>query len=202
MSDSSLSEAPPSELSLPVLPPTPFVPPQGLQLRCIPLSKTPELSKSDSILFSASLFSRTVLDTTPITIQLCCLQLLCKYTPKPQPLNFTITSNYWTHYKHSHPEIFALYNLKSAKESSSQASSSSASTFFMPQLSKPNTTPTEVFQAKYRALLLNFVVSNNLTLQVVDSQLHCRLIQDCNASILTISTLTLNRDLKKTFLAA
>jgi hypothetical protein len=135
MSDSSLSEVPPSELSLPALPPAPFVPPQGLQLRRIPLAKTPELSKSDSILFLASLFSCTVLDTTPITIQLCYLQLQCKYSPKPQPLNFTITSNYWTHYKHSHPEIFALYNPKGTKELSSrasQASSSSASTFFTP----------------------------------------------------------------------
>jgi hypothetical protein len=175
MSDSSLSEVPPSEPSLPALPPTPFVPPQGLQLRRIPLAKTPELSKSDSILFSASLFSRMVLDTTPITIQLHCLQPQCKYSPKPQPLNFTITSNYWTHYKHSHPEIFALYNPKGAKESSSQASqasSSSASTFFTPRLSKPNTTPIEAFKAKYRALLLDFVVSNNLALRVVDSQLY------------------------------
>jgi hypothetical protein len=55
---------------------------------------------------------------------------------------------------------------------------------------------------KYQALLLDFVVSNNLALRVVDSQSHRRLIQHCNLSILTISTLTLNRDLKKTFLSA
>jgi hypothetical protein len=36
----------------------------------------------------------------------------------------------------------------------------------------------------------------------VDSQSHHWLIQHCNASILTISTSTLNRDLEKTFLAA
>jgi hypothetical protein len=119
MSDSGLSNVPLSELGLPALPPTLFVPPQGLQLRCIPLAKTPELSKLDSILFSASLFSRTVLDTTPVTIQLRCLQPHCKYSPKPQSLNFTITSNYWTHYKHSHLELFTLYNPKGAKESSS-----------------------------------------------------------------------------------
>ena len=94
MSDPSLSDVPPSELSLPILPPTPFVLPQGLQLRRIPVAKTPSLSKSDSILFSASLFSYTVLDTTLVTLQLCCLQLQCQYAPKPQPLNFTITSNY------------------------------------------------------------------------------------------------------------
>jgi hypothetical protein len=57
MSDSSLSEVPPSKPSLPVLPPTPFVPPQGLQFRRVPLAKTPKLSKSDPILFLASLFN-------------------------------------------------------------------------------------------------------------------------------------------------
>jgi hypothetical protein len=119
MSNSSLSDVLPSEPSLPILPPTPFVPPPGLQLRRIPIAKTPSLSKSDSILFSASLFSCTVLDTTPVTLQLRCLQPQCQYAPKPQPLNFTITSNYWTHYKHSHPELFKLYNPKGAKELSS-----------------------------------------------------------------------------------
>jgi hypothetical protein len=158
MSDSSLSDVPPSEPSLPILPPTPFVPPQGLQLRRIPVAKAPNLSKSDSILFSAGLFSRTVLDTTPVTLQLRCLQPQCQYAPMPQPLNFTITSNYWTHYKHLYLELFKLYNPKIAREpnsQASQASSSNASTFFTPRLSKPNTTTTEAFQTKYRALLLD-----------------------------------------------
>jgi hypothetical protein len=55
---------------------------------------------------------------------------------------------------------------------------------------------------KYRALLLDFVVSNNLALCIVDSQSHCRLIQHCNALILSISKSTLVRDLNKTFLSA
>jgi hypothetical protein len=55
---------------------------------------------------------------------------------------------------------------------------------------------------KYRALLLDFVVSNNLALCIVDSQSYCRLIQHYNASILSISKSTLVRDLDKTFLSA
>jgi hypothetical protein len=86
MSDSSLSPPPVSELSLPALQPTPFVQPQGiyhpLQLRRT--TKKPGLPKSDSILFNAGLFSRTLLDTTPATVQLHCLQLQYRYTPKPQ----------------------------------------------------------------------------------------------------------------------
>jgi hypothetical protein len=204
MSDSSLSPPPMLEPSLPTLPPTLFTQPQGLHhpLQLRRTTRKPELPKLDSILFSASLFSRTLLDTTPTTIQLQCLQPHCIYAPKPQRLDYTITSNYWTHYKHSHPEIAALYNPK-LQEPSSQSSShiSDVATFFTPRLSKPNINAIEAFQAKYRALLLDFVVSNNLPLRIVDSQSHRRLIQYCNASILSITKSTLIRDLDKTFLS-
>jgi hypothetical protein len=204
MSDSSLSPPPMSEPNLPTLPPTPFTQPQGLQHHLqLRHTRKPELPKSDSILFSAGLFSRTLLDTIPPTIQLKCLQPQCIYTPKPQPLDYTITSNYWTHYKHTHPKIAAIYNPK-LQEPSSQSSShtSDIATFFTPRLSKPNINATEAFQAKYRALLLDFVVSNNLPLRIVDSQSHRRLIQHCNASILSITKSTLVRDLDKTFFSA
>ena len=93
MSDSSLSPPPMSEPSLPALPPTPFVQPQGLSSLQFRAPK-PQLPKSDSVLFTASLFSRTLLDTTPATVQLHCLQPRYKYAPKPQRLDYTITSNY------------------------------------------------------------------------------------------------------------
>jgi hypothetical protein len=96
MSDSSLSLPPRSELSLPTMQEAPFVPPPDihhpLQLR----RTTPKLRlpKSDSVLFTASLFSGTLLDTTPATIQFRCLQPQCKYALKPQRLDCTIISNY------------------------------------------------------------------------------------------------------------
>ena len=98
MSDSSLSPPPMSEPSLPILlfaPPSPQ--PQGLGLRPLQLRRTtsrPRLPKSDSRLFIAGLFSRTLLDTVPSTVQLQCMQPQCKYAPKPQLLDYTITSNY------------------------------------------------------------------------------------------------------------
>ena len=173
MSDSSLSLPPMSEPSLPAIQPTPFVQPQGihhpLQLCCT--TQKPGLPKSDSILFIAGLFSCTLLDTIPATVQLHCLQLQYRYTPKPQYLDYTITSNYWTYYKYSHPQIAALYNSNIQKELSSQSSSYTRDivALFTLRLSNPSTTATEAFQTKYRALLLNFVVSNNLALRVVDS---------------------------------
>ena len=205
MSQSSLS-SPPSEPSLPILPPTPFVQPSGLhtlQYR----KKKPELPGIDSTLFSSNLFSRTLLDTIPPTVQLKCLQLGCIYAPKPQLVSHKQTSNYWTHYKHSHPEIYVIHNPNCTvptKPQTSQTSShaSDIATLFTPRIPQPMGIGTDVLNHKYRALLLDFVVSNNLALRVVDSQSCHRLIQHCNPKILTISTSTLTQDLDKTFLSA
>jgi hypothetical protein len=198
MSDSSLSPPPASEPGLPAIPQTPFVPPSGIHPPLgLRRNAKPHLPKSDSILFTAGLYSRTLLETTPATVQLRCLQPQCTYTPKPQLLDYTITSNYWTHIKHSHPKVFALY-----KGSQSSSYASDVVALFTPRLSKPFTSATEAFQTKYRALLLDFVVSNNLALRIADSPAYRRLMQHCNVSVITISTSTLNRDLDKTFLLA
>jgi hypothetical protein len=83
----------------------------------------------------------------PLTVQLRCMQPQCKYAPKLQLLDYTITSNYWTHYKNAHPEIAALYNLNAPQSLSSQSSSqiSNAATFFTLRLSKPKESTTEAF---------------------------------------------------------
>jgi hypothetical protein len=196
MSNSSgLSSPPQSEISLPTLPP--LLSPT-LQLRRT--AKKPRLASTDSDLFTSGLFSCTLLETIPPTVQLRCLQPGCLYAPKPQLLSFNQTGNYWTHYYHIHPQLAEAFK-PALKSSSSQGShTSSVAKLFVPRLSKPNASVTEAFQTKYRALLLDFVVSNNLVLQVVDSQSHQCLIQHCNLTVLTISTSTLNQDLDQTFI--
>src|SRR5580658_4025043 len=97
MSDSSLSPPLQSEISLPTLPPLS----PTLQLRRT--TKKPRLASTDSDLFTSSLFSRTLLETTPLTVQLRYLQPGCLYSPKPQLLSFNQTGNYWAHYYHVHP---------------------------------------------------------------------------------------------------
>jgi hypothetical protein len=89
MSDSSLSQPPRSEINLPTLP---LLLSPTLQLRCTP--KKPRLASTDSDLFTSGLFSRTLLETTPPTLQLRCLQPGCLYALKPQLLSFNQTSNY------------------------------------------------------------------------------------------------------------
>jgi hypothetical protein len=197
MSDSSLSSPPRSEIALPTLPP-PISP--TLQLRRT--AKKPGLSSTDSNLFALGLFSRTLLETTPPTMQLRCLQAGCSYTPKPQLLSFNQTGNYWTHYYNVHPQVATAVKPTLSSNSQNSSQGSSVAKLFTPRLSKLNANATEAFQTKYRALLLDFVVSNNLALRVVDSQSHRRLIQHCNPTILTISTSTLTRDLDQTFIIA
>jgi hypothetical protein len=94
-----------------------------------------------------------------------------------------------------------LYNQNIARSSQSSQKGNAAS-FFIPRLSKPVEFTTEAFQTKYQALLLDFVVSNNLVLCIVDSQSYRRLIEYCNISVLLIGKSILIRDLDKTFLSA
>jgi hypothetical protein len=174
--------------------------------------KMPQIPESTSELFTAGLCSRTLLETNPPTIQIRCLQPGCLYAPKPQPLSFKQTKNYWTHFASSHPDIYAVYKTNNSKVSNisrdSQASSSHASdiaTLFAPRITKKPTNTPQVVTARndtYRALLLDFVVSNNLALRIADSAPYKRLISFCDPTIITISTTTLERDLDKTFLSA
>jgi hypothetical protein len=135
-------------------------------------------------------------------MQLCCLQPGCLYAPKPQLLSFNQTGNYWAYYYHIHPQVAEAFKpaLKSSSSQGSQSYTSSVAKLFILRLSKPGTT--DAFQTKYQALLLDFVVSNNLALQVIDLQSYRHLIQYCNPTVLTISTSTLNRDLDQTFIVA
>jgi hypothetical protein len=75
MSNSSLSPPPASEPGFLAMPKTLFVLPLGIHppLRLCHNAR-PHLPKSDSILFTTSLYSRTLLETTLATVQFRCLQ--------------------------------------------------------------------------------------------------------------------------------
>jgi hypothetical protein len=89
MSDSSLSPPPQSEISLPTLPPL-----LSPTLQLCHTAKMLRLVLTNSNLFTSSLFSYALLETTLPTLQLCCLQPRCLYALKPQLLTFNQTSNY------------------------------------------------------------------------------------------------------------
>jgi hypothetical protein len=207
MSDSSLSdaltdiEAPISyeELSLPPLntsisPLSTSRTPVNLQLpprRSLPVTKTS--------LFSAKLYSRLLLETEPSTIQYECLQPSCGYKPPPQLATQNSTGNLWLHYKRKHPALEQLHNNKNSNIAISSASSSNSSSFFEPrQLLKPTLKPA-LHQAKYRELLIQFIVSNNLSLSIVESYTYRQLIHFLSPTTLSISTTTVSRELLRQF---
>jgi hypothetical protein len=138
MSQSSLSE-PSSEPSLPILPPTPF----NLLVYTVFDIARKSLNFLVLILhYFHPISSRTLLDTVPPTVQLNFLQPGCIYAPKPQLISHKQASNYWTHYKHTHPEIYVIHNPNHAiptKPQSSQTSShaSDIATLFTPRLPQP-----------------------------------------------------------------
>ena len=144
MSDSSLFLSLQSEINLPTL--LPLLSPT-LQLCCT--AKKPRLASSDSDLFASGLFSCMLLETTPSTVQLHCLQPGCLYASKPQLLSFNQTGNYWAHYYHIHPQVAEAFKpaLKSSLSQGLQSYTSSIAKLFILQLSKPGTTDT--FQTKY-----------------------------------------------------
>lgn len=196
MSENQLPLLPVSEQDNPLLPAAFFQQPYAIHH--IP---RPQLSESDSVLFQAGFFSRTLLDTIPPTVQLRCLQPDCLYTPKPQLLSFKQTSNYWTHYHHSHPEVSTTIRNTglSQGQRSSSSHASDITTLFTPRVPK---LVAGNDNKKYRELLLDFIVSNNLALRLVDQRSFRQLVHYLNPSIITISTSTLNRDLEKQFLSA
>lgn len=64
------------------------------------------LPPTTSYLFNQKLFSRTLLDTHPPTVQVKCLQPGCRYAPIPQPVRPPqSTGNLVKHYEHKHPAV-------------------------------------------------------------------------------------------------
>jgi len=205
MSDSSLSDVPidlhsysgydtHDELVLPPLP-TPILPPLPPPLRLQPPG--PMLPPTTSILFTKHLYSRSILDSNPPLLKMTCRQPNCRYSPTPQPLSQSSTGNLWKHYTQKHPTI--AYTMKSGGNTPSSPSSS-ASSFFEPRNTQIQLARASKDTAQYREILLSFVVSNNLSLRLVESYSFRQLVQFLNPTTLSVSSRTLHRELQRQFI--
>jgi hypothetical protein len=207
MSDSSLSDVPielhsysgydtHDEPTLPPLPPlpTPILPPNVPPLRLQPPG--PMLPPTTSILFTKQLYSRSILEGNPPLLKITCLQPSCRYSPTPQPLSQSSTGNLWKHYTQKHPTV--AYTMKSDKNTPSSPSSSMSS-FFEPRNLQIQPARASKDVAKYREILLSFVVSNNLSLRLVESYSFRQLVQFLNPTTLSVSSRTLHRELQRQF---
>lgn len=193
MSDSSLSDVPigvddigldeVNEPTLPTLLPSLYLQPPRTML---PPSSSP--------LFAKNLYMRTLLDTTPPTIRVTCSQPDCGYSPQPLVFSDKSTGNLWKHYTQKHPQI--SFSMRKNDQVQAASSPSSSSSFF--ELKK-TTAKQPVNASKYRDLLLQFVVSNNLSLRLVDSLSFRQIIQFLSPITLSVSARTLHRDLQRRF---
>lgn len=207
MSDSELSDLPSDhesysqieELSLPHLIPqsTPILPSVEVvngSLSNILQGPRVVLPPTTSKLFTKGLYRRELLDTRPPTIKMVCLQPDCGFSIPSQGLKQSSTGNLWRHYSLKHPAV--SYALKNENRQSSSTSSSTSS-FFSPRplaISKQSSNP-----SKYKELLLQFIVSNNLSIRLVESHSFRELVQFLSPTTISISARTLHRELQRQF---
>ena len=212
MSDSSLSELEGgyesydthNELTLPTLP-APIQHDTPIRhdnnhiptlLRLQPPALGPMLPPTTSILFTKLLYSRLILDSNPPTVKITCLQPGCGYSPTPQLINQTSTGNLWKHYTQKHLTI--AYTTKGQKNILSSPLSSTSS-FFKPWSQRLQPIQSSNSRAKYRELLLSFVISNNLSLRLIESHSFHQLVQFLSPTTLSVSSRTLHRELQRQF---
>jgi hypothetical protein len=173
MSQSPLSSAH-SSPRLPALPLPGFSLPSSLP-SSLPRSAC-RLPPTTAYIFTHNLFSCTILDSTPPTVQIRCLQTNCNYMPKPVTLKVETTGNLIRHYKKHHLTI------PTSTHSPIQLPSSDSSSFFLPRLCRPVPIPglEPIDQVEYRRLLMDFIVANNLALSLVDSPEYQNLVEFLN----------------------
>ncbi|KFY94797.1 hypothetical protein V500_03062 [Pseudogymnoascus sp. VKM F-4518 (FW-2643)] len=149
-----------------------------------------------------NLYRRELLDTRPPTVKMIFLQPGCGYSLPPQGLKQSSTGNLWRHYSLKHPTAHSLkhptvsYALKNENRQSSSASSSTSS-FFNPRPSDLLKQPGN--PSKYKELLLQFIVSNNLSIRLVESYSFRELVQFLSPTTIAISARTLHRELQRQF---
>jgi hypothetical protein len=207
MSDSSLSDALTDiedltsyeEPTLPLLN-TPISPPYA---STIPVCLQPPLRRSLPItktsLFTARLYSRLLLETEPVTVHYECLQPGCGYKPPPQLPTQNSTGNLGLHYKRRHPLLEQLHNSNNSNTAISSPSNGNSSSFFEPRRPAQPTLKPALYKAKYRELLIQFIVSNNLSLSIVESYSYRQLVHFLSPTTLSMSTTTVSRELLPQF---
>ena len=200
MSDSELSDAPfdlfdDDQLTLPTLPPLPT---HITALTTVTGATCTPLLVLTSRLFTKDLYTRTILETTPVTMRVICTQPNCGYSPRPQVLSKNIGSNLWKHYNQRHPAVgTAIKQSDNLPTVLSSSAASVASTFFEPR--KPKQAIQNISASRHRDLVLSFIISNNLSLRLVESYSFRQMIQHLSPSTLSVSTRTLHRDLQRQF---
>jgi hypothetical protein len=157
-------------------------------------SRPPPLPASNAFLFKGihPLFSRHALAEDHELMEVRCGQVGCKdYPYKETSRRLNSTNNYKAHYKKFHPEIALTERDQEAKKKAKEIRALREGHGFF---SKPVNDRTQ--EQQYRVLLLEFIIKNNLSFQIVDKPETKALITFLNPKVKQITRATLGRDLK------
>jgi isocitrate dehydrogenase len=128
------------------------------------------LPKTNAYIFTKGLFQRTLLDTTPRSVQYICTQLGCMYSKKVETIQVVSTGNLIKHYNNRHKDIPTSV----AEEKQKKAEIKEKPEFFRVYSSGS-------IDERFRKLIIHVIVSNNLPLSLVESQSFRLLISTLNA---------------------
>ena len=127
------------------------------------------LPKTNAYIFTKGLYQRTLLDTTPRSVQYTCTQLGCVYSRRMETIQVVSTGNLIKHYNNSHKNIPTSL----AEEKQMETAKQEKPEFF-------RTYSSGSIDERFRKLILHVIVSNNLPLSLVESPSFQLLISTLN----------------------
>src|SRR5437763_5973281 len=155
--------------------------------------KAPPLTPTNSFLFAGlqPLYNRAIIYDKPDKMVITCSQIGCiTYPPKVINRVLSGTNNYKLHYQKEHPGV----PLSAAEAKAARARTQQAKKGFF---DKPATEQTR--DERYRTLLLEFVIKNNLSFSIVDQEETKIRFDFLSPTTKQISRRTLINDLKKRY---
>jgi hypothetical protein len=159
--------------------------------------RAPPLKDTNAFMFTGlhPLYSRHPINEDHSKMEIRCTQQDCTYT-KIINRSLSGTNNYQVHYRKQHPGIpTTKQEAIDAKEKRAQELGKSRVGFF----DKPSKEQTH--NERYRTLLLQWIIKNNLSFSIVDQPETKELFGFLNPSIKLVSRKTLMDDLKKRYTA-
>jgi hypothetical protein len=164
--------------------------------------RAPPLKPTDSWMFKGlhPMYTRHIIQDKPAMMEIRCGQLGCtEFKPKEIKRVLSGTNNWKTHYKKCHSLIAtseADYLEQLKQQERLQASGSGNAPIFSKQINEQS------HFERFRILLLEFVIKNNLSFSIVDQPETKALFTFLSPNTTQISRKTLMRDLKGRYMDA
>ena len=158
-------------------------------------TKPPPLKPVGAFMFTGvhPLYTRTVCEEDHKKMWITCSQPGCSFPRKLVDRSLVGTNNYQTHYRNIHPQI--PVNKKEAQAAAREKLSARVLPFAQPAESQTH-------DERFRILLLEFIIKNNLSFSLVDQAQTKALFKHLSPDTKQISRFSLMKDLKDRYEAA